>query len=282
MSNRVIVSPHEKPNQHRFLVLCYVLGALSWGLGSLLVGVYASRKNREPLAFHAKLASLWNLGVFIVMAFLSVALVCAIVGSMLAERSPDYLLKVALLISYSVYLLNLGLNLIAARRAVRGETFRFPIVAKVLIKHYQQTETEAKIRTEREQVALCYLAGAFSCGMTSLLIWVHARRKGKEYLRLDAKQSFLWHMIAGFFPLFLFSFLVSLGLILVMSLGQYSFEEHTLAYILVANCLMPFILLPLNLGLNFFAILRVLQGRRFLFPVLGKMIFKRSDKVSTR
>ena len=117
-----------------------------------------------------------------------------------------------------------------------------------------------------------------SWGLGVLFMMAHAHKSGDKILAFHARQSFLWNILVGLgLTVFMVvGFVAFLLLLLSNIIGPVSFVAVHVVVILAL--VIPILL---NIMLNLWGAARILHGKQFFYPIVGRRCFD-AGGISTR
>lgn len=127
--------------------------------------------------------------------------------------------------------------------------------------------SEQETDEARRFIALTFILGAVTWGIAAYFVMVYARHMRDKSLAFNAKQCFVWNLTLG---------LVFAGVILAGGIAR--FVLAVLGVEVPSVCdgilmvVLPATMIVFNMMLNLVGAVRVLRGKPFLFPLIGKKL----------
>jgi hypothetical protein len=183
----------ENGGQNRRIAACYLVGPLTFGLGAVVVWVWAWHRRDERLALHAIQAFVWNWAVMMVAALLGFGwLGGETLGKIISEFEMPRLSPSIEVVSWcmiAAFAAGLATNVLVAVRIVRGGEARLPLAQKALGPSWAGAKGDATDVFRRGWNVICYTLGSASWGLVPLLMMLWARNRRLEGFSYHARRS---------------------------------------------------------------------------------------------
>jgi uncharacterized Tic20 family protein len=297
---------NSSPNtEERLWAVMSHLSVLAFGLGIALPiagwsdqrrkSSYAAYQCLQALGYQSLIYTIWLLSYIVVFILFLIVLILA--TGMAADRvNVSAWTTILLVLSTGLFILYLLFPIIAAVACAFGKDYRYPILGKRLAKHLEygepnETQTFASLNKEHEEQWVAAM-GHFSViiffwGMFApVTCWIMQGRNS-AFLRFQSIQTTIYQGAVNiFFVIMGVIFWIGSVPLLVFGgqIGQSSLSSEAamtaLAFIIVfmLAALVMLLALPLFHILGQVAGYRVLKGKNYHYPLLGKLLEKRLAK----
>ncbi len=281
-------------SEEKFWAVLSHLSVLTGGIG-LIIPTYAWAENRtksnyaafqslQALGYQSLGYTLWALVYLFVLIILFIVTFPLLPKNAQDSAGMSLWLGAHVLVAFGLFGVYLLLPVIGAVMCALGRDFRYPILGNQLARYieYDPGSADTGLNEQHEErfaISMGHFCIIFPLlGLLVPIVLLTTRDARSGYMKFQALQTIVFQVVSlvAFLVLGLIAFVILIAALvpfmLTPNIGQPPVESLLAIFIFLICTAVIFLVVPLFQILGQWAGLRVLQGRDYRYPLLGRLL----------